>query len=43
MICLIISEKIMAFNECNFRFTNIEVVRITTSAFKSSIKISLFQ
>jgi hypothetical protein len=43
MTCLIIFEKIISFNECNFRFINIEAARTITSTFKSSIEISLFQ
>jgi len=43
MACLIIFEKIISFNECNSRFTNIEAVRTITSTFKSSMKIPLFQ
>jgi hypothetical protein len=43
MTCLIIFEKIISFNECNSRFTNIEAARTITSAFKSSMKIPLFQ
>jgi hypothetical protein len=41
--CSIIFENIISFNECNFRFTNIEAARTITSAFKSSIKILSFQ
>jgi hypothetical protein len=43
MTCLIIFEKTISFNECNSRFTNIEAARTITSAFKSSMKIPLFQ
>jgi hypothetical protein len=40
---LIIFEKLISINECNFMFINIEVVRTITSAMKSSMKILLFQ
>jgi hypothetical protein len=43
IICLIFFEKIISFNEYNFKFTNIEVARIITSAFRSSMQILLFQ
>jgi len=36
-------KKIISFNECYFRFTNIEVARAITLAFKSLMKIPLFQ
>jgi len=39
---LIIFENLILINECNFRFTNIEVVRTITSVMKSLMKISLF-
>jgi hypothetical protein len=40
---LIIFEKLILSNECNFRFTNIEATKTITSAMKSSMEISLFQ
>jgi hypothetical protein len=39
---LIIFEKLISINECNFRFINIEASGTITLAMKSSIKISLF-
>ena len=35
--------KIILYNECNFKFTNIEAAKTIISTFKSSIEISLFQ
>ena len=35
-------KKLILFNECNFRCTNIEVARTITSVFKSLMKNSLF-
>jgi len=40
---LIIFEKLISINECNFRFINVEVARIITSMIKSSMKVQLFQ
>jgi hypothetical protein len=40
---LIIFDKIISFNECNFRLTNIEVARTIASAFKWLMKIPFFQ
>jgi hypothetical protein len=34
---LIIFEKLILSNECNFRFTNIEATKTITSAMKSSM------
>jgi hypothetical protein len=39
---LIIFEKIISINECNFWFTNIKVVRTISSTMKSSMEILLF-
>jgi hypothetical protein len=40
---LIIFEKIICCNECNFRFTDIEAARIITSALRSLMENLLFQ
>jgi hypothetical protein len=35
--------KIILFNKCNFRFTNIEAAKTITLTFKSSMEMLLFQ
>jgi hypothetical protein len=40
---LIIFEKLILINECNFRFINIEATKTITSVMKLLMEISLFQ
>jgi hypothetical protein len=39
---IFMDEKIISFNECNFKFTNNEVSITITSTFKLSMEILLF-
>ena len=40
---IFMDEKIISFNECNFKFTNNEVSITITSTFKLLMEIILFQ